>query len=84
MAAAAEIDTILSDMIEAVQAYAAGHHDAALRAAPASAVPRPVWAQAPEEVGQLLAGAILRDAMGVALVAASPIIVQAPDAHGVV
>ena len=84
MAAAAEIDTILSNVSDAVQAYAAGHHDAALRAAPAPAVPRPIWAQAPEEVEQLLAGAILRDAMGVALVAASPIIVQAPDAHGVV
>eukprot|EP00966_Prymnesium_polylepis_P062937 1460550-Prymnesium_polylepis.1 len=45
MAAAAEIDTILSDMSEAVQAYAAGHRDAALRAAPAPAVPRPIWAQ---------------------------------------
>ena len=84
MAAAAEIDTILSNVSDAVQAYAAGHHDAALRAAPAPAVPRPIWAQAPEEVEQLLAGAILRDVTGAALVAASPIIVQAPDAHGLV
>jgi hypothetical protein len=65
-----------------VQAYAAGHHDAALRAAPAPAVPRPIWARAPEEVEQLLAGAILRDAAGAAVVAASPVVVQAPDVHG--
>eukprot|EP00966_Prymnesium_polylepis_P084886 1965355-Prymnesium_polylepis.1 len=60
MAAAAEIDTFLFDTSEAVQAYAAGQHDAALLAAPAPAVPRPIWAQAPEAVEQLLAGAILR------------------------
>ena len=65
-----------------VQAYAAGHHDAALRAAPAPAVPRPIWARAPEEVVQLLAGAILRDAAGAAVFAASPVVVQAPDVHG--
>ena len=35
MAAPAEIDPLLSDVAEAVQAYAAGHEDAALRAAPA-------------------------------------------------
>ena len=84
MAAAAEIDTFLLDVSEAVQAYAAGHHDAALRAAPAPAVPRQIWARAPEEVEQLLAGAILRDSAGAAVVAASPVVVQAPGIHGAV
>eukprot|EP00966_Prymnesium_polylepis_P206665 4787856-Prymnesium_polylepis.1 len=39
MASVAEIDTILSNMSDAVQAYMyeAGYHDAALRAAPAPA-----------------------------------------------
>eukprot|EP00966_Prymnesium_polylepis_P063690 1476952-Prymnesium_polylepis.1 len=83
MAAPAEIDPFLSDMVEAVQAYAAGHEDAALRAAPAPPAARPVWAQAPEAVEQLLAGAVLRDGTGAAVVAASPIIVQAPNAGGV-
>jgi hypothetical protein len=42
-----------------------------------------VWGQAPDAVKQLLAGAILRDGTGAAVVAASPIIVQAPNAGGV-
>ena len=84
MAAAAEIDTFLFDVSEAVQAYAAGRQDAALRAAPAPAVPRQIWARAPEEVEQLLAGAILRDSAGAAVVAASLVVVQAPGIHGAV
>ena len=42
-----------------------------------------VWGQAPDAVKQLLAGAILRDGTGAAVVAASLIIVQAPNAGGV-
>jgi hypothetical protein len=83
MAAPAEIDPFLFDLAEAVQAYAAGHEDAALRAAPAPPAARPVWGQAPDALEQLLAGAILRDGTGAAVVAAYPIIVQAPNAGGV-